>query len=775
MLQKPPERTPARYSSFTFFFSLMIFLSFTLNAQTPIVPPNSIVNNASYAPGASALAPGSIVAIFGSNLTDGTSCLPPSCNPSFGSNGRLNTTMAGSQVTVNGTPAPIFYAMPSQLGLQIPVELTGASATILVTVGGQTSSPQTISLAAVSPGIFTFTADGQGAGAITHVDGSAVTSQHPAQPGEVVSLYATGLGQVTPAVPTGAVPASPSKTIAAVTAIVDGIPVTPDFAGLAGCCVGLYQINFRTPATTHPGNLCVMLRVAAAGGAAGSSNDTCDVPSIGGSVSNKATIAVKATGDVLQHHLSAARNGLYTDPLITRQAAARTHRDTTFKAPLPGPTYAQPLYVSNGPGGKAALIVATEQNNVLAIDASSGAQIWTRNLGSPVPLAQLPCGDIDPLGITGTPVIDPNTRTIYVDAMTTPDGGVTKRHRIFALSLDDGSTLSGWPLDVSGMTYHGFSFNSSVQNQRGALLLNSGILFVPYGGHYGDCGDYHGWVIAVPVNDPASAKAWATDARGGGAWAPGGVSTDGRSVFAATGNTFGATSWQGGEAIIRLGLGGTFSGNPSDYFTPSNWRQLDDGDIDVGGSGPVLIDVPGATPSQLVVALGKNGVAYLLDRNNLGGIGKGDGVQGEGVQSKRVSNGEIINAAAAYTTPSSTYVVFNNFGNGIGCPGSSGNIVALRIGASTPPTINVAWCANSGAGSPMVTTTDGTAEAVVWTVGSESTNRLQAFNGETGEVLFAGGGQPEQMSFVRRFQTPIVVNGRIFVAADNELDAFSTQ
>jgi hypothetical protein len=360
--------------------------------------------------------------------------------------------------------------------------------------------------------------------------------------------------------------------------------------------------------------------------------------------------------------------------------------------------------------------------------------------------------------------------------MTTPDGGTTKQHLIFALSLDDGSTLPGWPLDASGISFHGISFNSTFQNQRGALLLNAGILYVPYGGHSGDCGDYHGWVVAVPVHDPQSATGWATDARDGGIWAPGGVSSDGDFVFAATGNTTGAETWMGGEAIVRLGPGATFSADPTDYFAPSDWRELDRSDTDLGGSGPVLVDVPGATPSQLAVALGKNGVVYLLDRNQLGGIGTGDGSAGEGLQSAQVSTGPIINSAAAYTAASGTYVVFHGYGDGIGCPGAPGDLVALKIGASEPPTISVAWCAdNQGAGSPIVTTTDGSSEPVVWTVGSESSNRLRALNGETGEVLFYGGGPDEQMSFVRRYQTPIAVNGRIFVAGDDELYAFTTQ
>jgi len=177
-----------------------------------------------------------------------------------------------------------------------------------------------------------------------------------------------------------------------------------------------------------------------------------------------------------------------------------------------------------------------------------------------------------------------------------------------------------------------------------------------------------------------------------------------------------------------------------------------------------------------VLALGKNGVAYVLDRTNLGGIGTGDGVMGEGVQSRQVASGAIVNAAAAYPASSGTSVVFNTNSSGVGCPGTPGGLVALSIGATAPPTITVAWCANNlGSGSPMVTTTDGRADPVVWSIGAESSNRLHAFHGGTGAVLFAGGGAAEQMSFVRRFQTPIAVNGRIFVAADNELYAFTTQ
>jgi uncharacterized protein (TIGR03437 family) len=183
--------------------------------------------------------------------------------------------MAGAQVSVNGTPVPIFYAAPGQLGIQIPFEATGTSATVSVSVSGQASTLATVTLAPVVPGIFTASADGKGAGAITHVDGSAVTTQNPAHAGELVILYATGLGQVAPAVSTGALPASASSTVAPVTLTIGGINAVPDFAGLAGCCVGLNQINVRLPLGVGSGNAVPV------------------VLNMGGQSSNTATIAVQ--------------------------------------------------------------------------------------------------------------------------------------------------------------------------------------------------------------------------------------------------------------------------------------------------------------------------------------------------------------------------------------------------------------------------------------------------------------------------------------------------
>ena len=328
-----------------------------------------------------------------------------------------------------------------------------------------------------------------------------------------------------------------------------------------------------------------------------------------------ATIVVptQAQVNVTQEHNHISRDGLYIDSAFTRTAAANLRRDLNFNGTILGSVYAQPLYVENGPGGAAMIIVATETNRVYALNAGTGNVIWHRHVGTPV-TSGLPCGNINPLGITGTPVVDLASRSLFFDAMI---AGATIKHLIFSLNVDTGATRSGWPVDVNAKArYNGLTFTSSIQNQRGALGFLNGVVYVPYSGHAGDCGDYHGWVVGVPISNPSTVTAWATRARGGGIWGHGGVASGGTNLFVITGNTFETGGqWGNGEAIIRLQPGPVFSGNSTDYWAPTNWLQLDNGDTDLGGCGPVVITVNGATPSKLVLALGKDGKAYLLNRN----------------------------------------------------------------------------------------------------------------------------------------------------------------
>jgi PQQ enzyme repeat len=466
--------------------------------------------------------------------------------------------------------------------------------------------------------------------------------------------------------------------------------------------------------------------------------------------------SIDAQVNITQEHNHLSRDGLYIDSAFTRSAAVNVTRDLNFNGSIAGNVYAQPLYVEGGPDGRAKVIVATESNYIYALDAFTGTVIWRRNVGPPV-TSGLPCGNISPLGITGTPVVHLASRSLFFDAMI---NGPTKRHFIFSLNVDTGATNAGWPVDVNARArYNGMTFTSSIQNQRAALGLVNGVVYVPYSGHFGDCGTYHGWVVGVPINNPSSVTAWATRAIGGGIWGHGGVASNGTNMFVITGNTFNTGGhWGGGEAIIRLRAGPVFSGSPIDYWAPTNWLSLDNEDTDLGGCGAVLIDVPGATPSQLALALGKDGKAYLLNRNNLGGITAP-------VASANVANSVRGQSAASYRTSQGTYFVFRN--------GSSA-VSAYKITATNPPTIVPAWSVSqTGKGSPWVTTTNGTNNAIVWVVGAEGDQRLHGYNGDTGGVIYAGGGPNELMANTRRWNTGIVARGRIYFAASNKIYAFA--
>ena len=489
------------------------------------------------------------------------------------------------------------------------------------------------------------------------------------------------------------------------------------------------------------------------------------------------SVAGAAQVNVTQFHNHASRDGLYVDAAFTLDAAANLTRDLNFDGTIVGNVYAQPLYIEGGPDGRAMVMAVTESNNVYALDAMDGSIIWQRNVGPPVPLDDLPCAaKFDIMGITGTPIVDLASRALFLDAMTTPDGGTTKQHLILSLNVDTGDINPGWPVDVEATaSYNGINFTAEIQQQRPALSIVGGILYVGYGSMRDGC-QWHGWLVGVPIDNPASVTAWAAatiaNTKGGAIWGIGGIASDGVNPFVTTGNTVGTNgNWNGGEAVIRFQPGPIFSGSPSDYWVPTNWLNLDNFDTDLGSSGPLLVDVPGATPSHLIVAMGKDRKAYLLNRDDLGGIS-------QPIASAQVASSTILQAAVTYRTEQGTYVAFraNNDGNTV--------LSAFRITAANPPAIDIpgGWDvtrASGGCGSPFVTSTNGNNDMIVWVVGTEDhqtagDQRLHGYNGETGAVVYNGGGPNELMAGTHYYSTTgIAARGRIYVAGDNQVYAFA--
>jgi hypothetical protein len=470
-------------------------------------------------------------------------------------------------------------------------------------------------------------------------------------------------------------------------------------------------------------------------------------------------VVCPASDGVLTYHNSNLRHGAYVVHALTLDAAGTMRPDARFRASLNGNIYAQPLYWRPAGARIGLVIAATESNSVYALNEFTGGVVWQQQLGTSVPLSELRCGNIDPMGITGTPTIDPNAQVLYLDALTKTGSG--PRHMVYALSLSDGSVLPGWPVDVEAqLTASGAQFSSLVQGERSALLFFNNSLYVNYGGDAGDCGSYFGTVVQIDPNSAAITENWQTRARGGGIWAQGGISGDGQSLYVTTGNTFGASTWSDGEAIIRLRPGLEHSSRTMDYFAPSNWQDLDNTDRDLGGTEALPIDIfSGGAWVHRVLAFGKDGNAYLVDRANLGGIGGQIAVSA-------VSRNAIRTAPAVYQTQNATMVAFTNV-HSTQCSASS--IMMLNV---APSAVSFAWCAAfSGGGAPILTTTDGTANPIVWVVGAEGDNQLHGFNALNGQVVFAGAGTA--MSGLHHFQTILATQRRLYVAADNTVYSFA--
>jgi hypothetical protein len=308
-------------------------------------------------------------------------------------------------------------------------------------------------------------------------------------------------------------------------------------------------------------------------------------------------------------------------------------------------------------------------------------------------------------------------------------------------------------------------FAPDAQGERGALALTNGTLYVPYGGRYGDCDNYHGTVVAISLAHAAVTASWQTSAVRGGVWSVGGPALADNAVYVATGNTSGAQSWGGGEAVIRLTEGLQTSTNRTGFFAPTNWQQLDDSDLDLGGSNPLPLDVAG---HKFIIALGKDGNAYVMDRTHLGGIG------GQ-LASTQVSTGQIIGGAASWIAPDAAYVAFQGGASASSCSASGRQgLTVLRVSASAKPSIATAWCgAVSGAGDPIVTTSDGTHDRIVWMAGAEGDNRLHGFAASNGAVIYDGGSSNDAMQNLRHMSTILAAQGRLYIPSDNRIYAFA--
>ena len=257
---------------------------------------------------------------------------------------------------------------------------------------------------------------------------------------------------------------------------------------------------------------------------------------------------------------------------------------------LDGAVYAQPLVIGSS------VIAATENDTVYSLDVHSGRVNWSRHLASPVPGSSLRCGNIDPSGVTGTPVADAAIHALWVVTFSSPYA-----HTLWEIDLGSGRVLGSRPADPPGA-------DPSTEQQRGALTLSSGRVYIPYGGLYGDCGNYHGWLVGLSATSPADRTmvTYETPATEAGIWAPGGAVVDNAGdIFVATGNGVPVDVPGDANSVIKLDP----SLNVLARFTAPDYQHLSATDTDLGSVSPII------TTGGDVLQVGKEGTGYLLGSN----------------------------------------------------------------------------------------------------------------------------------------------------------------
>jgi hypothetical protein len=520
------------------------------------------------------------------------------------------------------------------------------------------------------------------------------------------------------------------------------------------------------------------------------------------------TAAVARGGvDVLTYHNDNSRTGDNLEETILTPANVNVNTfGKLFTYAVDGDVYAQPLYVSNlpmaGAGIHDVVFVATEHNSVYAFDAdadtgSSGGLFWHVNLGPSVTTPNPEFGnryggfkEIAPeVGITGTPVIDLATQTIYVDACTYE--GSEYFHRIHALDIATGAERSFSPVVVSaaipgngvGGSNGMVVFDPEQQLQRSALTLASGILYVVYTG-YADTDPYHGWILGFDAGDlrlsadhifntsPNSTIAdFGTNAGEAGIWMGGsGLAVDaGGDLYFATGNgTFNALNGSGGteygDTFLKLSTAHGIS--VADYFTPYNQAYLGSNDLDIGSGGALLVpEQPGPVP-YVVLGAGKLGVIYVMNRemfttgnNHYNATGNSDAVlQTVALNGGNYSTPAYFNGTVYFTPANGVTAAFSISKGMLSLPPAS-------VGARTFPF----------PGATASVSANGNSDGIVWTVERANPGILIAddANDVATEIYNSDqAGLRDQLPAGTKFAIPTIANGKVFVGGQSALSVF---
>jgi hypothetical protein len=483
---------------------------------------------------------------------------------------------------------------------------------------------------------------------------------------------------------------------------------------------------------------------------------------------------------VLTYHNDLARTGQnLSETLLTPASVASPQFGQLFSYPVDGQIYTQPLYMPGvivpGKGIHNVMLVATEHDSVYAFDADNqlGAPLWQVSFINPsqgvmtASAADLGCGSITPeIGITGTPVIDATTGTLYVVAMTEEGPSDNYVHRLHALDVATGAERPGSPVEIqasvpgTGDGATTVEFEPWLYKERAGLLLLNGVVYTAWSSHC-DAGNYHGWIIGYDARTLQQAAVY-TDTpnwNAGSFWQAGAApaADSGANIYIVSANgTFDAN--MGGsdlaESVLKLSTGkGVLTA--ADYFTPYDADALSDKDLDLGSSGALLLpDGAGsAAHPHLLVSGSKDGTVYLLDRDNLGHFQAGGDTQ-------------IVQSLAGAVGP--LFGIPTYFNNTVYFSAAHDQVKAFSIHDGLLSTLPVSASSATFAmlGTIPSISANGASDGILWTI--DPAGQLHAYDAsDLSQQLYQGNAGSSI-----KFSTPTIANGKVYVGTIDSLVVF---
>lgn len=506
--------------------------------------------------------------------------------------------------------------------------------------------------------------------------------------------------------------------------------------------------------------------------------------------------------DVLTYRYDGMRTGRASHETLLTPTNCNTNQfGRLFTLPVDGFVYAQPLYLSGisipGRGVHNLVLVATEHDTVYAFDAddhlgANAEPLWETALARPAdgitaqPISDYGLNDLPAteLGITGTPVIDPNSGILYVVAKIKDASSLPVKHRqlLYALDVHTGSAVLGSPVEItasmqgtgSGADLTGnIVFDPYYEFQRCGLGLVNGVVYIAFASQ-GDLGPYHGWVLGYDAQTLNLVRVFndTPDGEEGGIWMSGGapaIDADGN-LFVCTGNgTFSAD--QGGrdygDSVVRLAAGPNYL-LPTDSFTPPNQAVLEAIDGDLGSGGVLLLpdEAGSAAHPHLAAVAGKDGTLYLLDRDHLGGFST-NGI-GSALQA-------IPLHAALFGTPA--YFDGRIYVSGVRDSVKSFAVAQGRIDTNS---MTAAPSVLGYPGSIPVVSANGTTNGIVWAVQADGFSRQQPailhayLASDVSVELYHSeqAGTRDRLGLAQKFAVPTVAQGKVYVGTGGQVEVF---